>query len=163
MVVFDFTGKVFDESQQCLFVFLPAIDNAISVLFRAKYKSLSLTRKKRYRKNKKEKRLIPIFTLHTHGWKIQKSGTIGMRQTSFWWTKSCAIANTFYLSQSLQNGAPNQAHRTPPKRCCQQKVRTRRGIAGSHRTSYLWSQTTPLLYLLLHPPAWGWRKKVVRI
>jgi len=67
MVVFDFTGKVFDESQQCLFVFLPAIDNAISVLFRAKYKSLSLTRKKRYRKNKKEKRLIPIFTLHTHG------------------------------------------------------------------------------------------------
>jgi len=65
--------------------------------------------------------------------------------------RGSAIANTFYLSQSLQNGVPNQAHRTPPKRRCQQKARTRRGIASSHRTSYPRSQTTPLLYLLLHP------------
>lgn len=31
---FDFAGTVFDESQQCLFVFLPATDDAVLVVFR---------------------------------------------------------------------------------------------------------------------------------
>jgi len=66
MELFDFMGTVFDESQQCLFVFLPAIDDAVLIVFCAKYKSLNLTQKKKIQKKGKRKETdphIPLLTL----------------------------------------------------------------------------------------------------